>query len=325
MAGRNVKRGLLFFRLDCDILRDRKIKRLLRRYDSDGLLVYICLLCEIYRDNGYYLNMDDDVVPDIADTCGLDENRAADVLRECVSLGLFDSMLLASVGVLTSRGIQARYLDIMAGLRRKGGISSELSLISSEEIRKSAESLQQDSETLSKIVQSAEDCRISSDNREDKRRIEKKVKNTHTHTTSFEEGGAGEETKPDSSNRENSTTCLKSINTELDPPRMESPKGGDRDEYAMSAFGRAWSELTRPQKMMLWAKRVYPIFFEFERPLTLENCESIVKRFPDWRDIDRVCEAVANRRDVLTNHVSAISTFNAFARMDYKLREKQRL
>ncbi len=318
MAGRNVKRGLLFFRLDCDILRDRKIKRLLRRYDSDGLLVYICLLCEIYRDNGYYLHMDDDVVPDIADTCGLDENRAAAVLRECVSLGLFDSMLLASVGVLTSRGIQARYLDIMAGLRRKAGISSELNLISSEEILNNAEEMHTN-------AQSAEDCSISSDNREDKRRIEEKVKNTHTHTTFFEEGGAGGETKPDSSNRENSTTCLKSISAELDPPRMESPKGGDRDEYAMSAFGHAWSELTRPQKMMLWAKRVYPIFFEFERPLTLENCESIVKRFPDWRDIDRVCEAVANRRDVLTNHVSAISTFNAFARMDYKLREKQRL
>ena len=216
-------------------------------------------------------------------------------------------MLLTSVRVLTSRGIQARYLDIMAGLRRKGGISSELNLISSEEIPNNAEEMHTN-------AQSAENCSISSDNREDKRRIEEKVKNTHTHTTFFEEGGVGEETTSD---------VVRNVATE-EPPRMKSP-GNNRNEYAISVFGLSWGELTRSQKMFLWAKQVYPIFFEFERPLTLENCESIVKRFPDWRDIDRVCEAVANRRDVLTSHVSAISTFNAFARMDYKLREKQRL
>ena len=50
MAGRNVKRGLMYFRLDCDLFQDRKLKRLMRRWQNDGLAVYLALLCEIYRD-----------------------------------------------------------------------------------------------------------------------------------------------------------------------------------------------------------------------------------------------------------------------------------
>ena len=53
MAGRNVKRGLVYFRMDCDIFQDRKLKRLMRRWQNDGLAVYLALLCEIYRDKGY--------------------------------------------------------------------------------------------------------------------------------------------------------------------------------------------------------------------------------------------------------------------------------
>lgn len=135
MAGRNVKRDLVFFRLDCDILRDRKIRRLRRRFGSDGLIVYLSLLCEIYRDNGYYIVHDDDLIPDIADMCDIDEKRTAEIFDECIDAGLFDRELYKSKHILSSKGIQARYLDIMAGLRRKGGIDVDLCLISSDKRR----------------------------------------------------------------------------------------------------------------------------------------------------------------------------------------------
>ena len=134
MAGRNVKRGLVYFRMDCDIFQDRKLKRLMRRWQNDGLAVYLALLCEIYRDKGYYVTADDDLIADIADTCLLDDERTTLIYNDCIDLGLFDREILKQQGLLTSKGIQARYLDIMTVLRRKGGIDAALSLISSEKL-----------------------------------------------------------------------------------------------------------------------------------------------------------------------------------------------
>ena len=59
----------MYFRLDCDLFQDRKLKRLMRRWQNDGLAVYLALLCEIYRDKGYYIVADKDLIADIADTC----------------------------------------------------------------------------------------------------------------------------------------------------------------------------------------------------------------------------------------------------------------
>ena len=151
MAGRNVKRGLVYFRMDCDIFQDRKLKRLMRRWQNDGLAVYLALLCEIYRDKGYYVTADDDLIADIADTCLLDDERTTLIYNDCIDLGLFDREILKQQGLLTSKGIQARYLDIMTVLRRKGGIDAALSLISSEEnpkIRKDGRKLTKLSEEM---------------------------------------------------------------------------------------------------------------------------------------------------------------------------------
>ena len=66
--------------------------------------------------------------------------------------------------------------------------------------------------------------------------------------------------------------------------------------------------------------------FEFERPLTLANCRSITERISDWHDAgSSPMESIANRRDVLATHTSAIATFNSFARMDVVLRHKQHI
>ena len=131
----------MYFRLDCDLFQDRKLKRLMRRWQNDGLAVYLALLCEIYRDKGYYIVADKDLIADIADTCLLDDDRTSNIFRDCIELGLFDRQLYEHRELLTSRGIQARYLDIMAVLRRKAGIDAEYSLISSEEIGISSEEI----------------------------------------------------------------------------------------------------------------------------------------------------------------------------------------
>ena len=108
----------MYFRLDCDLFQDRKLKRLMRRWQNDGLAVYLALLCEIYRDKGI-ISLPTRLIADIADTCLLDDDRTSNIFRDCIELGLFDRQLYEHRELLTSRGIQARYLDIMAVLRRK--------------------------------------------------------------------------------------------------------------------------------------------------------------------------------------------------------------
>lgn len=171
MAGRNVKRGLMYFRLDCDLFQDRKLKRLMRRWQNDGLAVYLALLCEIYRDKGYYIVADKDLIADIADTCLLDDDRTSNIFRDCIELGLFDRQLYEHRELLTSRGIQARYLDIMAVLRRKAGIDAEYSLISSEEIGDNSATIDDDSERIAdssvKIRKNTQKCRFMQNDSED--------------------------------------------------------------------------------------------------------------------------------------------------------------
>lgn len=212
MAGRNVKRGLMYFRLDCDLFQDRKLKRLMRRWQNDGLAVYLALLCEIYRDKGYYIVADKDLIADIADTCLLDDDRTSNIFRDCIELGLFDRQLYEHRELLTSRGIQARYLDIMAVLRRKAGIDAEYSLISSEEIGDNSATIDDDSERIADssvkirkntqkcrfmqndsedIPQSAEETAIPSDKKEKKNKENNGKTDTHTHGIEEREGGAG--------------------------------------------------------------------------------------------------------------------------------------
>ena len=298
----------MYFRLDCDLFQDRKLKRLMRRWQNDGLAVYLALLCEIYRDKGYYIVADKDLIADIADTCLLDDDRTSNIFRDCIELGLFDRQLYEHRELLTSRGIQARYLDIMAVLRRKAGIDAEYSLISSEEIGDNSATIDDDSERIADssvkirkntqkcrfmqndsedIPQSAEETAIPSDKKEKKNKENNGKTDTHTHGIEEREGGAGE-TMP------------------------------ENDRLALASFGHRWNELARHEKMFLWTRCNYPIMFEFERPLTLANCRSITERISDWHDIERLMESIANRRDVL-------ATFNSFARMDVVLRHKQHI
>ena len=305
----------MYFRLDCDLFQDRKLKRLMRRWQNDGLAVYLALLCEIYRYKGYYIVADKDLIADIADTCLLDDDRTSNIFRDCIELGLFDRQLYEHRELLTSRGIQARYLDIMAVLRRKAGIDAEYSLISSEEIGDNSATIDDDSERIADssvkirkntqkyrfmqndsedIPQSAEETAIPSDKKEKKNKENNGKTDTHTHGIEEREGGAGE-TMP------------------------------ENDRLALASFGHRWNELARHEKMFLWTRCNYPIMFEFERPLTLANCRSITERISDWHDIERLMESIANRRDVLATHTSAIATFNSFARMDVVLRHKQHI
>ena len=102
------KSGLSYFPLDVDFFEDPKIKILRARYGRDGIVFYIYLLCEIYRQ-GYYIQVDDDFEYIISDDLKMDQIKAKQVLNFLLSRSLFDNTLFQSDKVLTSAGIQRRF------------------------------------------------------------------------------------------------------------------------------------------------------------------------------------------------------------------------
>ena len=102
------KNGLSYFPLDVDFLEDNKIKILKARYGPDGIMLYVYLLCEIYKQ-GYYIQLDDDFEYIISEDLKMDQAKVKQVLNFLLSRSLFDNTLFQSDKVLTSAGIQRRF------------------------------------------------------------------------------------------------------------------------------------------------------------------------------------------------------------------------
>jgi hypothetical protein len=105
---RHTKKGMDYFSLDIDFFSDKKIKILKARYGADGIVLYVYLLCEIYK-NGYYLEIDDDYEYVISDDLNMDSNKVKQVMHFLLERSLFENTLFQSDKVLTSAGIQKRF------------------------------------------------------------------------------------------------------------------------------------------------------------------------------------------------------------------------
>lgn len=108
---RPIKKGLDYFPFDVGFFSDKKIKILKSRYGADGIVIYQYLLCEIYKENGYYLIVDDDFEYIISDDLNMESNKVKQVLNFLLERSLFDNKLFQSDKVLTSAGIQKRYQE----------------------------------------------------------------------------------------------------------------------------------------------------------------------------------------------------------------------
>lgn len=129
---RKKQEGNRFFRMDADFFSDRKIKILKARYGADGIILYLYLLCEIYK-TGYYLQVDDDFEYIISDDLNMDGNKVKQVLNFLLERSLFDDTLFQSDKVLTSTGIQRRYQAMVKARATKTPITAERFWLLSEE------------------------------------------------------------------------------------------------------------------------------------------------------------------------------------------------
>ena len=117
MAGRPTKQGIDYFPMDVGFFTDVKIRKISRACGSQSTSILICLLCNIYKDEGYYILRDKDLPFVIADTVGVSEGAVKEVLIKSLQVGFFDQELYEKYKILTSSGIQKRFL--LATYQRK--------------------------------------------------------------------------------------------------------------------------------------------------------------------------------------------------------------
>lgn len=103
------KDGLDYFPVDVNILNDIKTKKLIRSYGTNTVAILIYLLSAIYRDNGYYLQYDDDLNFIIADEFNFEESFVENVILKMVEVDFFDKGMFERFSILTSEGIQKRF------------------------------------------------------------------------------------------------------------------------------------------------------------------------------------------------------------------------
>lgn len=108
---RIAKSGLEYFPFDIDFFQDIRIRKLIKRQGGKAVTVYALLLCLIYK-NGYYIQWDKELPFIGSEISGFDEAYVSEVIKSCLTLGLFDKNLYDTEQVLTSRGIQVRYCNI---------------------------------------------------------------------------------------------------------------------------------------------------------------------------------------------------------------------
>jgi hypothetical protein len=112
------KDGIEYFSLDTDFFSDKKVKILKARYGTDGVTMYIYLLCEIYK-NGYYLKIDEDYDYLMSEELNMSVDKVMQIRTFLLERSMFDKQLFQSDAVLTSTGIQKRYQEAVRGRASK--------------------------------------------------------------------------------------------------------------------------------------------------------------------------------------------------------------
>lgn len=109
---RKTKPGLDYFPFDVDFFDDPKVELISSEFETKGDSIMIRLMCRIYR-NGYYLPWDKDQSLLFAKRVGNSVTGALveEVVQGLIRRSFFDKGVYDSFGILTSKGIQTRYID----------------------------------------------------------------------------------------------------------------------------------------------------------------------------------------------------------------------
>ena len=128
---RPLKDGIDYFPLDVSFLKDIKIRKMLIACGPQSIAVLISQLCNIYQDEGYYIGWDEDVRFLISDDVGVKESLVQEVVTKAVDVNFFNADLFKKYKILTSIGIQKRYVEATSR-RKRNRIKKSFNLISAD-------------------------------------------------------------------------------------------------------------------------------------------------------------------------------------------------
>jgi len=126
------KNGLDYFPLDVDMDQDDKIALIEAQHGIKGFAIVIKLLMKIYK-NSYFYEWTEKEQLLFSNRVNVDINEVNVVINDCVKWGLFDNDLLETHNILTSKGIQRRYLEAV-GRRQKVKMNEEYLLLDNETV-----------------------------------------------------------------------------------------------------------------------------------------------------------------------------------------------
>lgn len=149
--------GVSYFPLHCVL--DEKFELLEAEYGLKGFAIVVKLFQRIYKEHGYYCEWNDDIALIFARQCGLssvggqyNDNSASlgtsdnssvsgkaknlinQVVAASIRRGIFDKRLFEEYSILTSRGIQRNFLNIVRN-RKRVEVKNEYLLLSDAEIK----------------------------------------------------------------------------------------------------------------------------------------------------------------------------------------------
>lgn len=117
---RPTKEGLDYYSFDVNFFSNRKIRKIMRACGPSSPTILICLLCNIYKNKGYYIEWDEELPFDIADYVGVSEGAVKEVIKKAIDVGFFDKGMFENLKIITSEGIQERFIE---GTKKRKDIS----------------------------------------------------------------------------------------------------------------------------------------------------------------------------------------------------------
>jgi hypothetical protein len=122
--GRKAEPGIKYYRMECNHIRNKKVRLLFNEFEGTGYWVWQCILSTAYENKGYYFDCNDKDALELfaSEVCKKRVSQVNEIISGCIRRSLFDKGVYDAFGVLTSSEMQEVYLDATAERRRKGTI-----------------------------------------------------------------------------------------------------------------------------------------------------------------------------------------------------------
>ncbi len=106
---RPIKNGIDYFPLDVAL--DTKFELIEAEFGLKGFAIVVKLLQKIYGEQGYYCEWNDEVSLVFARKNNAGATDVSEIVLSALRRGIFDRNMYKRFGILTSKGIQERYLE----------------------------------------------------------------------------------------------------------------------------------------------------------------------------------------------------------------------